>query len=306
LSVNVYLGMDQLNEGLRVSVNNEGGEKRGRKPKKKVEAERMDQIERPKARRVPKEGMMTTVIAILITAIVVGGGLYAWQREKINSTVNKITDDARNARLDLEKKLTNIKDKAQGLETEVEELKSKNQKLSEAESLLASAKIEFNNTELGIKFEYPASLGEAKVTIENGEGGKTIKGTFSKNDKLVFGGVSKNYQNKSTSTTTELLDFQGYKESGKKFFFLAPSSNVDGYEMKTAGEIATGKGKAFLLNDKSFALKASSTEAVVNIGQNLAAVVNITNPDFGGVVFVNSDFGLMSVDNFKKLIGSIK
>lgn len=301
--------MDQLNEGLKVNVTNEGGQKRGRKPKIKAAPEReggMDKIERPKA-RAPKDGMMTTAISVLITAIVVGGGLYLWQKERINSTVNSITEDARNTRLDLEKKLTNIKDKAQGLETEVEELKNKNQKLSEAESLLASAKIEFNNSELGIKFEYPASLGEAKVTIENGEGGKTIKGTFSKNDKLVFGGVSKNYQKQGTSTVTELLDFQGYKESGKKYFFLAPSSNVDGYEMTTAGEIATGKGKAFLLNNKSFAMKdASSTEAVVNIGENLAAVLNIANPDFGGIVFVNSDFGMMSVDNFKKLIGSIK
>ncbi|MBU4216857.1 hypothetical protein L6270_03450 [Candidatus Parcubacteria bacterium] len=297
--------MSQTNEDLKVSVTNEGGEKRGRKPKKRIEAERMDQIERPKA-RVPKEGMKMTVISVVITAIVVGGGLYAWQREKINSTVNSITEEARNTRVDLEKKLTNIKDKAQGLQTEVEELKSKNEKLSEAEALLANAKIEFNNTELGIKFEYPASLGEAKITIENGEGGKTIKGTFSKNDKLVFGGVSKNYQKQGSSTVTELLDFQGYKDVKKTVYFLAPSSNVDGYEMTTAGEVVTGKGKAFLLNDKSFAMKASSTEAVVNIGQNLAAVVNITNPDFGGIIFVNSDFGMMSVDNFKKLIGSIK
>ncbi len=300
--------MEQKNESLKININKDGEEKPLRKTRKVVreKKEKMDQIERPKA-RTANSSMMITFIAVAVTALIVGGGLYAWQKGKIKNTVDNITNDARNARLDLEKKLSNISEKAQGLESELETLKSKNEKLSEVEILLADAKIEFANSELGIKFDYPATFGEAKVVIENGEGGKTIKGSFSKNDKLIFGGVSKNYQKASTSNATELLDFQGYKEKDKKFFFLSPLSNVDGYEMTPAGEVNSGKGKIFLLNNKSFKTKdASSTESLVNIGDNLGAIVNITNPDFGGIAFVNSDFGKMSVDDFKKMIGSIK
>ena len=296
--------MDQNSNDLKVSVNSD---KPLRKVRKTTTAkEKTEQTEKPKSKS-EKSSMMSTAISVIITALVVGGGIYFWQGDKVQQTVDGITSDFRNQRNDLEKKLSNISDKAQGLETQVGELQTKNEKLAETEKLLADAKIEFSNSELGLKFDYPATLGEVKVTIENGEGGKTIKGTFSKNDKLTFGGVSKNYKQATTSTTTAITDFEGYKEKDKKFFFLAPSNNTDGYEMASAGDINTGKGKAFLLNSKSFKPKtASSTELTVNIGGDLAAVVNITNQDFGGVVFVNSDFGLMPVDGFKKMIGSIK
>lgn len=299
--------MDQKNNGLKVNISNEGVEKPLRKTKKVVK-EKIEQFEKPKSVS-KKNSLLSTVISVIVTALVVGGGIYAWQGDKVEQTVDKIKNDFRNERVDLEKKMDSIKDRAQGLETELGELKTKNEKLSEAEALLAGAKIEFFNPDLGLRFDYPATLGEAKVTIENGEGGKTIKGAFSKNDKIYFGGVSKNYQKKSTSSssTTELLEFQGFKEQDKKYFFLAPTASIDGYEIKSAGDINTAKGKAMLLNNKSFkTINASSTELQVNIGGNLAAIININNPDFGGIVFVDSDFGSMKVDDFKKMIGSIK
>lgn len=246
-----------------------------------------------------------TIISVIITAVVVGGVFYAWQKDRINDSIKKISSDARSTRMDFEKRLSSVKDKLRGVESENEELKLSNKKLLEKAALLEGAKTEFVNNALALSFDYPATFGESKIVMENSSEGKIFKGSFLENEKLEFMGVGEDFSKQSSSTPIELNEISGFIERDDKYLLQIPRNELVEIEVSPAEVIETEKGKAILINNKSIKAEEADAANTINIGENLVAVLNL-DADYKNIIFVNFDFGMMSVDEFKAMIKSIR
>lgn len=239
-------------------------------------------------------GLMTTVIAVAVTAIVVGGGVYAWKKKDADSLRDRLSNEARLSRMELEDRITKIKDTLQGAQTEKTDLENKNKELEEKANLIAGAKKEFSDKELGISFYYPVEFGEVSIEFADKNGGKVFLGKFSKTDKVYFGGVSKEF--KASSTELAFLEQKGYEEKDGKYI-LRDAANL---ELKPTKTVNFANGKALVLSADSFGGKPN------NLGGNLGSMLNLKKEKYSGVTFMDSDFGIMPAAEFEKMIASVR
>ncbi len=255
-----------------------------------------------------KGGFFSSLIIIIITAVVVGGAIYAWQSRNTEKSVNSIEKSARDARMDFDQRLKQLKNKLIGIESENQKLKNTTKELEEKAKLLEGAKRDFVDNELGISFEYPAIFGEVKLLISDGGDGKKFQGTFSKNKKLIFGGISPDfYSPASTTDKISLLETQGYYKKRDKFYLqIAGAKNATDYEIIPTDKIELNKSLILLVDKKSFATSSKNNLLPIDIGENIAAIVNLEIGDFRGVSFINKDFSVLPLQNFKNLLNSIK
>ena len=262
-------------------------------------------------KREKERGILTMIISIFVTALVVGGAIYAWQSKVAEMGAEKISSDARSTRQEFEKRLDNLKKKLSGTEKEKEELLKTKQELEEKAKLLKDAKKSYVNDEMGFSFLYPAIFGEAEIeTIETATGTKFI-GKFSKNDKLIFGGASTNYERVSTSTAMDFIDTRGFIDEKNKYYYQpgGMDKNTD-FEIQPAKIVGYRGGEALLLDKKSFVGQDEFTENAgkpfVNIDENLGGLFNLKKDEYKGVAFVNMDFGLMSIEAFTEMLKTIE
>lgn len=313
-------------DGVKISVNNNSeGESEPVKEKKKrtvtrkknvaakpltkkePEEERYEEVaeERPaKKDRSKKSGGMTQmIVSIAVTALVVGGAVYAWQKNVTDVTVGQVKQASTNEKSDFENTIANIKSKLTGTETEKVELSKTLEDLKKKAALLVDAKVEYKNDEMGFSFEYPAAFGTVVSASSTAASGTLNSYSFESNPNLIFGGISQDYKSSKASGTPELAETKGYVEKDKKFFLLGNASQQ--YEIVPAKTIDFKGGKAILIDKKSFVLKAGQT-VPVNIGENVAVILNLKNKKYSGLSFINSDFGALPLDGFVKLVGSIQ
>jgi uncharacterized FlaG/YvyC family protein len=249
-------------------------------------------------------GLWKIFITIIITALVVGGGVYAWQNKLTQSSIDSVRQEARNARISLESEMDNLKSQLQGQETANAELKKTQDELAVQAKLLVTAQQEFKSDELGLSFTYPARLGEVKLTIENGETGKIFQGIFTDNDRLVFGGISKDF---SAGREGGFTDTQGYLKKGDKYYFKFVSAKpVTDYEIKPVQIIKASNEDVLLVNKESFITETVSEGPKLNPGEDsLGALVNLRTKDFTGVAFWNRDLTKMTSADFETILETI-
>ncbi len=312
-------------DGVKISVNKEGEvkkpiKKRGR-PKKitkkapakpsmagaRVKSKINKKIVEKKDKAGKRSNFALTLIVAVITGAVVGSSIYVWQSRSGEKNINDVRQDARKVRMDFEQRLNQLKNKLTGVETENQKLKDTTKDLEERAKLLEGAKKDFFDPEIGITFEYPAIFGEVNLEMIEGVSGKKVKGTFSKNDKLVFGAVGMDYKPKSSSTKIDFIESQGYYKKRDKFYFqpIGTTKSTD-YEIVPSKEIETENGLALLVDKKSFVIDEEADGASVDIGENIGAIVNFKTGDFKGISFLNQDLGLMPLENFENMLASIK
>lgn len=306
--------MEQKLDGVKINVSNEteGEIKNEAKPDniaiKRKQAAKKKESSAPakKPGNGSKNGLGKTLTAVILTALVVGGGIYAWQKATSQKNVDKIKDEVQSTRLDFEQRLASLKDNLTNKEKENEQLKTSSEQLKITEELLAKAKIEYKNDELGLSFEYPASLGQVELTVAGGSQGKIVKGVFSKTDKIFFSGVSADYLASSTAATGTIsfLETTGFLEKDKKFYFQYPGEKDSTiFEIQPDKLINNNNNKVLLITKKSFtAVKDGKT---VDIGENIGAVTNLKGKSIGGVAFMNQDLGVLPMAEFEKLLSSI-
>jgi len=315
-------------DGVKISVSNTEKEEKKKKktvkekktvvkkqaPKTKVakkEASRDGNKKSSNSQKKVKKGFLSTLISIILTALIVGGAIYAWQQQGQEKSLNKLSENARESRMEFEQRLNNIKDKLTGTEKEKDKLKDEYEKLKEKADLLKEAKLNFSDSSLGISFDYPAIFGEVKVAILEGATGTSFMGEFTKNDKLVFGGISANYESDATSSAKEFIDTLGYYAKKDKYYFQGPGDGESkDYEVQAIKIIGTKNGEALVVNKKSFINQDEFTVAkgddYVNLGENIGGLVNLKGEVYKGVGFVNSDFGMMPLEDFEKMLKSIE
>lgn len=277
----------------------------------------IDNVEEPKksktsssasVKKIPsKKGgsKMSLFVAILATALVVGGIFYAWKDKEVEKGLKDISQDARTTREEFEKRIENLKSKVTGMETENLELKTSKEALEKKVGYLNGATRQYKNEGIGLSFLYPASFGEVVIKADESASSTKFVATFSENDKLVFGSVSTDYFAADASKPLSLFDNYGFEE--KKDKVLYKSAIKDGeseFEISPAKKLPTKNSSAILVDKKSF--PASASRPQIDLGENIGAVVNLKNVKNKSMAFVNSDFSLMTLIDFEAMISTVE
>jgi len=246
-----------------------------------------------------KGGLFRLLATAVITTAVVGGGIYIWQQRVNEKTVDKLTGEARDAKLSLEDRIENLKRKLTGTESENTELKQITKELEERMAILDKARIDYMNEELSLAFTYPAAFGDIDLNVSTVGSSTKFTGKFTDNEKLIFGGAGEDFVLAGTSTMPEATELRGFVKRRNDYFLIGPKGEE--YKVKPVEVIDTKNGEAILVDSKSFVL--DDGQAVpVNIGQNAALVVNLENSIYSGLSFMNSDFGAFPLESFKGMI----
>jgi len=261
----------------------------------------------PKKKRKKQKGLFSSFVSILITAVIVGGGIYAWQSNSKDKSVDDIMRDARNTRESFEKSLKNLEGKIRKVETENEELKTKKEELEEKVSLVTDAIKVFEDSRIGVSFTYPALFGDVHLKIIKGSEGNKFEGSFSNNPKFVFGGSSSDYLSTSTASTSlvSFLNFSGIEGKAEERVFK--TTDLDGelkYKVNPAQQISFKGGDSFIVDAKSFVIESGQKD--LDISLNVGAILNIDNEIFPGLAFLNSDLSVLSLENYRKILSSIE
>ena len=225
--------------------------------------------------------------------------------------VEKISSDARSTRQEFEKRLDNLKEKLSGTEKEKEELLETKEELEEKTKLLENAKKNYASEKLGFSFLYPAIFGEVEIEIIEAATGTKFIGEFSKNDKLIFGGVSADYERAGTSSAIAFIDTLGFIDKKNKYYYQPYGNNKNtDFEIQPAKIVGYRGGEALLLDKKSFVGQDEFTENAgkpfADIGENLGGLFNLKQDEYKGVAFVNMDFSLMSAETFAEMLKTIE
>jgi hypothetical protein len=302
-------------DGVKISVSKDGEEgaaKRKGRPKKaakpaaaesRTESQSAPSTPEKKSRKASKGGFMSTLVTVIVTAIVAGGAIYAWQHKSSQKGLNQVSEDAKRVRADFEQRMDQLKNKLTGVETENQKLKDTAKELEEYMALLKGAKLDFSDKETGVSFEYPAILGEAKVEIVKGTSGYLYKGSFSRNDKLVFGGVSADFVAAASTTTISLMESQGFIEQEGKYY-LQPAGKTDAldYPFTPSKKVSD---KVLLIDKNSFAPASASSTASIDLGENIGAVVKTDSDKIRGIAFLDQDLSLMPLENLEIILRSV-
>ncbi|PLX27450.1 hypothetical protein C0583_04015 [Candidatus Parcubacteria bacterium] len=251
-----------------------------RKKSKTVDKQK-DSKKNPKKER----NILTTIISAVVVSLIVGGVIYAWKTDEGKKKIDQLRSDAKAVRVGFEQDIDRLKNKLTGIETENEELKNTTKELEEQVKLLNGAKKDFVDPELGISFDYPATFGDVVLEMVDGKTGKKFKGTFSKNEKLVFGGVSSDYEPMATTTIVEFLETQGFYERRDNYYFIGIGEDRESedIEMIPSKGIEYDDNVALIIYKNSFVLDEGADGLPVNIGENIGALVNLEGDNFFGL-----------------------
>lgn len=281
-------------DGVKVTIK--------KNPAKKPVAQKAEPAEQISKNKSRSGGTWKFIIVLLLTAIVVGGAVYGWQKKSTDSSINKISQESRTVRQQFENQIETLKDTLSSMQNENETLKKTKEELDSVKQQLTKATIKYSNNELGLSFEYPAVLGDVKVTISNADKGKIFTGTFTGDEKLVFGGISQDYTNATNST---FIDSRGYLKKGSKYFylFLGDKGDTD-FEIKPAKTVKAGDNEILLIDKTSF-IGNNPENSKLNPGEgNLGALVNLKK-GFPGIAFLNQDQTTFSQADFEKMLSTI-
>jgi len=272
--------------------------------KKEVSKKELEKSSSPKtSQRKKKGGFFRILTSIGLTALVVGGIMYAWQDKVIENVEEEAGDKTETLKLDLEKRLSNLKSKITGVETTNVELKKTLEEFKKKAELLIGSKKEYKNDDLGLSFEYPASFGTVQFATTTVASSTIINMTFENNEKLVLAGVQDSYKKLSTSSPVSMSELKGFVEKRKKFYLLGPN-DAEEFEVKPAQVIIFDGGEAILLDKNSFVVEEDGDGIPVDIGDNVAFVFNLEKKEIPGLVIINSDFSMLPLNDFVLMMES--
>lgn len=295
-----------------ININNEGGELKPpvkkvlkKKVAKNPEASLKTSSDKRSEKNTKSKGGILFILAVIgITSVVVGSGSYAWQKKYTAMSIENIQKSARTTRMDFENRIASLKEKVDGFESEKSGLVTENEELKKKAELINMAKINFVDDSLGLSFDYPARFGKLNINVTDKEDGKVIRGDFSDNDKFVFGCVSNNLPKNENAQKLSFLDTRGFLEEKDEYYFLPQGEESKDHKLNPAKIINFSGGKALLVDKKSFSVNPDKEE--VDIGENVGVIINLKSETCKGLAFMNSDFGVLPLDEFIKIIESIK
>ncbi len=253
----------------------------------------------------PKGGK-TGFIGIIVAGLVIVLAVYGWQNADKSKLKNDLEQSIRNKEKEFNLKLNEYEQDVSALKEEKQSLEDEKSKLEEElDSIMASTTLGFTNAELGVTFKYPISYGEAKFEESKGEKGKRYTITFSKNDKLVIGGISPDYQAGSEGTFS---DTRGYAEKGGKYYFKSFSSeSEEDYALAPIKTIEANGSKILVVDKGSFASEKDAASSQLSPGEgSLGAILNLNSENYSGMSIWDKDASSTPLARFEEMLKTIQ
>ncbi|HBK35174.1 hypothetical protein A2239_03805 [Candidatus Uhrbacteria bacterium RIFOXYA2_FULL_40_9] len=193
-----------------------------------------------------------TVISVFVTALIVGGSLYFWQKAQMDA----------------------LRQEIQVLKTQNTEPATPEIKSEEDNNQLSSEK--YQNDELGIKFSYPKILGELNIQLYDIQ----LNGVFSENsDALRIGGITKDY---TAARSSYYMDFSGFKKEGDEYFWESVGNQTYPIEPKRVVD-----EDIILVDCTSFEDKCTPTGPTVSVPKGrVAGLINLPNDSLPGMILI--------------------
>lgn len=234
-----------------------------------------------------------TIIAIALTAIIVGGGVYAWQKSSLQSTEQSLQQQIKT----LQSQIVSLQQVASPVTTTPETAQEPTQSTDE----IANWKT-YENKELGFSFRYPASYGDFQVSINNGATGRKFTGLFQDNKYFSIGGLTADF---SAGQSGDFLDFGKYLNEGGKYYHLMV---LDKKWLLEPIKILTASGqKILIVNGNSYVEERNEDGPTINPGSNGGALINIPGSgEFKGVAVWNSDVNDLPQSSFEEILMTFK
>lgn len=234
-----------------------------------------------------------TIIAVAITAIIVGGGVYAWQKISLQSTEQSLQQQINT----LQSQIESLQQATPPIATTPEITQEPTRSTGEIASWQT-----YENKELGFSFEYPVSYGDFQISINDGETGKKFTGNFQNNKYFSIGGITADF---SAGRSGYFLDFVKYlNESGKYYHLMA----LDKKWLVEPIKILTVDGqKILIVNGNSYVEERNVEGPTINPGSNGGALINLSGAgEFKGVAVWNSDINVLPQSNFEEILETFK
>jgi len=233
--------------------------------------------------------ILITIIAVVLTAIIVGGGVYAWQRSSLRATEQSLQQQINT----LQSQIESLQQTPPPVATTPETTQEPTQPADE----IASWKT-FENKDLGFSFRYPASYGDFQISINNGETGKKFTGNFQNNMYFSIGGITADF---SAGRSGYFLDFVKYlNEDGKYYHLMA----LDTKWLVEPTKTLTADGqKILIVKGDDYVTERNEEGPVINPGSNGGALINIPGSgEFKGVAVWNSDINILPQNDFEEIL----
>jgi len=261
--------------------------------------------------RGDNQTVISNIATLLITALVVGGAIYAWQRIAVKDDLENAEKNVTETKLSFEKKIADLKDKMKAVIDENDNLKQTSEELSgKLSNLLKGAVKEYENEDLGLSFTYPAALGVINLEVVDGQTGKMFVATFSENDEFMFGGATKDYAASGTPATSTLLLVQDwYIKSGMNKIEIAGAEAP--ITVKPLSVITASIGDVMILDSSCFTESDETNEESMaesyGLGQDVAAILSYDKPANGwnAMAFVNKNFARLSMEDFEAMMSTL-
>jgi len=234
-----------------------------------------------------------TIITIIVTAIVVGGGVYAWQKSNLRTTEQSLQQQI----TDMQNQIANLQKPTRPVVTTPE---TPQEPATPADVTANWETCE--NKELGFSFRYPTSYGDFQISINNGEAGKKFTGNFQNNKYFSIGGITADY---SAGRSGYFLDFVKYLSEGGKYYHLMA---LDTKRLVEPIKILTADGqKILIVNGNSYVEERNIEGPTINPGSNGGALINIpSSGEFKGLAVWNSDINNLPQIDFEEILMTFK
>ncbi len=264
---------------------------------KRVALKKNKKIANNKRETLKNNSIFRNLLPIIIISALVGGGIYVWQNSQKEKDVREAKNVTRRVKEDFEKKMAILENKIEKTQKENLELKKNKEALEDKVGLLAQAKKEFNNDDLGLYFLYPITWGEIVYSKKNG----IWNLAFPENANLVIGGIESNYQASTTKNFTEL----SFEEKRNKYYLKFYVNGEEKKEEITPKQVLNVEGgKAVVLGSSS--LKDGSKLPIKPSEEMLVIIVGLDKDNYQAAVFVDKNTKDMPENDLFNVINSIK
>jgi len=235
-----------------------------------------------------------TITAVIVAAIIVGGGVYAWQRSSMQSTEKSLQQQITN----LQSQIENLQQTTPPVVITPKTTQEPTQPIDETANWQA-----YENKEVGFSFKYPASYGDFQISINNGETGKKFTGNFQNNKYFSIGGITADF---TAGRSGYFLDFVKYLYEGSKYYHLMALDKK--WLVEPVKMMSVDNQKILIVSGNSYVEERNNIEGpTINPGLNGGALINIPGRgEFKGVAVWNSDVNALPQSNFEEILTTFK
>ncbi len=275
--------------------------KRGR-PKKatRVVSGAKNNSKTAKSKNSKKLSPASLLVVAVLTAVLVGGGMYAWYQSKTEEIKTEAALEKRSLEEEMQKQISVLKNRLNLLTEEKQNLAKEKEKLSAKANKLNKAQLTFINSDLGISFFYPAVFGDPVASTSVGKQGSFWQNSFSDFSSLVLEAATADYLPATSSQEIKIINF--FKKDDKYFLRLS-NEEIKEVEVKPLKVLSVSGREVLILDANSLPADLS---AKVMARSQIVAVVNLEGKQYAGLVWHDKDTKNLGLDKLGQILETLR